>query len=339
MAQPSLLDALRQYLRDAAPGGALNPEVTGQGLLDAGALASSPVPVVGDVVGLLADVNRMRDPAERTPMNYGLAALGLLPFVPSVMARAGLFKGSRGAKAFTNQKGFFIGPSAKTWDAAAAARAQEMANKGVDARKIWADTGTFKGVDGKWRQEIPDNDAKWLANLPFQTRVEPMDKVISHDALYEAYPETKRLTTIFGQNVNAPGGAGSYHFDKGLNRGVVNIESGGSNAVQNAKSVGLHEIQHYVQDAEGWARGGSPGDDALKDAVRKIYSENIGKFSGEPNELMKMAKENAYRRMAGEVEARATQARMGMSAAQRRAMFPLDSYDVPIESLLFAAGQ
>jgi len=101
----SLWDALAQYLRDAAPGGALNPEVTPQGLLDTAAMATAPVPVAGDVVGLLADANRMRDPAERTPLNFGLMALGALPFVPSALAHAGLVKGSRGARAWANQDG------------------------------------------------------------------------------------------------------------------------------------------------------------------------------------------------------------------------------------------
>jgi hypothetical protein len=101
----SLWDALTQYLRDAAPGGALNPEVTPQGLLDTAAMATAPVPVAGDVVGLLADANRMRDPAERTPLNFGLMALGALPFVPSALAHAGLVKGSRGARAWANQDG------------------------------------------------------------------------------------------------------------------------------------------------------------------------------------------------------------------------------------------
>lgn len=73
----------KQYLMDAMPGGALNREVTPQGLLDATALATAPVPVVGDVAGLAADAKRMYDnPAERTPMNIGLSALGLLPFIP-----------------------------------------------------------------------------------------------------------------------------------------------------------------------------------------------------------------------------------------------------------------
>lgn len=86
--KPSLIDLLGQYMRDAAPGGVLNPEVTGQGLLDAAALTTAPVPVAGDLVGLLADANRMRDPKERTALNYGLMALGALPFVPSGLRQA-----------------------------------------------------------------------------------------------------------------------------------------------------------------------------------------------------------------------------------------------------------
>lgn len=74
----------KQYLMDAMPGGALNREVTPQGLLDATALATAPVPVVGDIAGGVADAKRMYDnPEERTPMNIGLSALGLLPFMPA----------------------------------------------------------------------------------------------------------------------------------------------------------------------------------------------------------------------------------------------------------------
>lgn len=85
---PSLWDALRQYLRDAGPGGVLNPEVTPQGLLDTASLASAPVPIAGDIIGLLADANRMRDPSERTATNFGLMALGALPLVPSGLGKA-----------------------------------------------------------------------------------------------------------------------------------------------------------------------------------------------------------------------------------------------------------
>ena len=43
---------------------------------------------------------------------------------------------------------------------------------------------------------------------------------------------------------------------------------------------------------------------------------------------------DAYNRLAGEAEARAVEARMNLNAAQRRALFPLDSYDVPVDQLI-----
>ena len=90
----NLLDAFKQYIRDAMPGGALNPEVTTQGVLDAAALGTAPVPIVGDAIGLAADVRRLaKNPEERTPMNYGLAGLGLLPFMPGL----GTIKAVKGA--------------------------------------------------------------------------------------------------------------------------------------------------------------------------------------------------------------------------------------------------
>ena len=59
---------------------------TPQGLLDAAALAMSPVPIAGDAVGLLADGHRFAtQPESRTPLNFGLAALGLIPFLPPMV--------------------------------------------------------------------------------------------------------------------------------------------------------------------------------------------------------------------------------------------------------------
>lgn len=89
----NLLDAFKQYIRDAMPGGALNPEVTTQGVLDAAALGTAPVPVLGDAIGLAADVKRLKDnPKERTPANFALAGLGVLPFVPGM---AGMTKAAK----------------------------------------------------------------------------------------------------------------------------------------------------------------------------------------------------------------------------------------------------
>ena len=52
--------------------------------LDAAALVTGGVPVVGDVTGLAADVDMyMRDPESRNIPNYLLTAAGVVPFVPA----------------------------------------------------------------------------------------------------------------------------------------------------------------------------------------------------------------------------------------------------------------
>lgn len=57
----------------------------GKGLLDRLATLSAPIPVVGDVAGLAADAHRYAtEPESRTLGNFGLSALGALPFIPNM---------------------------------------------------------------------------------------------------------------------------------------------------------------------------------------------------------------------------------------------------------------
>lgn len=72
-------------------------QLTGQGLLDTAAIGLSPVPVIGDALGLAADASRFyNEPESRTPLNFGLAALGALPFVPSMSGIKFLSTGNGG---------------------------------------------------------------------------------------------------------------------------------------------------------------------------------------------------------------------------------------------------
>ena len=69
----------------------VRPDTSGQDLtgelLNAGSIAMSPVPVVGDILGLAADFRMYQtDPASRTMGNYGMTLAGLLPFVPGAAA-------------------------------------------------------------------------------------------------------------------------------------------------------------------------------------------------------------------------------------------------------------
>jgi hypothetical protein len=66
----------------------------------------------------------------------------------------------------------------------------------------------------------------------------------------------------------------------------------------------------------------------------RAWHETSKKF----DDISKMSDYEQYRRLAGEAEARATQARMNMNMAQRREVFPLDSFDVPIDQLIVRGG-
>jgi hypothetical protein len=78
---PRLLHDLQKEVK-AAPGGVA--KWAKENPVEAAVLAVSPVPIAGDITGLAYDAQDfIRNPESRTWPNYGLAAAGLLPFVPS----------------------------------------------------------------------------------------------------------------------------------------------------------------------------------------------------------------------------------------------------------------
>lgn len=170
---------------------------------------------------------------------------------------------------------------------------------------IWFKTGWFRGTDGKWRFEIPDTD------LIVQRAAESGDvpttqsRVISHDALFENYPTLLDGIARWLQSADRNHGM----FTPGSM-----IEAYGSDYV-GLSSVAAHELQHAVQTAEGFARGGSP------DEFKGILS------SLNPDRAKELAYE-AYRRLAGETEARNVQARLFLTDQERRARPPYRTEDV-----------
>lgn len=127
---------------------------------------------------------------------------------------------------------------------------------------------------------------KWIDDAPAQVKktsgVGFMSQVLDHPELYAQYPELKRIKIEFKDM--GKGKLGSFKPES--NKIVLN-----SNLSEDKiKSVLLHETQHGVQSIEKWSSGGS-----LKD------------FVGEDGTITKEAYEQ-YRALAGEQEARATQA-------------------------------
>jgi hypothetical protein len=158
--------------------------------------------------------------------------------------------------------------------------------------KIRLATGWFKGVDGKWRYEIADNNAKW--KLPYKywydqgqapsvgTAIERLElmktdrgarsaimsdiipgipppvrdvtptlpDLLDHQDLYKAYPW---LAKVKVQRVHPSLTSNFGEWDAGANTIRLNAVLQPAQAMETLH----HEIQHAIQDFEGFSRGGN----------------------------------------------------------------------------------
>lgn len=263
-----------------------------------------------------------------------------------------------------NTLGIFGGKMAATADKAALAQAEKMAAGGASRDDIWNATGWFKGADDKWRFEIPD-DKSFYRSLPTPDRP-PGDTVgrqLIHEALFSAYPEFRDigLMQTGGRDRFGLKGTFSADFDNPAVMADAQINLHG----MDKGSTVLHELQHAAQTVEGFATGGNqvglvkgtPAWDIYLDVLDKVrtpltreqFKAQIGEFPDYPYEqyikehkanlkangaqLDRMAQETAveqaYKRSAGEVEARNVQARQNLTPEQRRAKAPWLTQDVP----------
>lgn len=311
---------------------------------------------------------------------------------------AGGFIGPLGAA------GIFAGVGAKTANRGALEVAERMTKEGADPRAIFKETNWFKAPwDGQWRWEIDDSGAR-MNKRAFEPdtssaagqesrqgifRTIPERQAFTHPKLFDAYPDMRKMRT---RGVVGDGGSGDGAYIHSSDSIDFDARS-----FDDARSIGLHELNHGVQAREGFARGGSPeleisgfqmAPQDLERANSYIYemldleraakqveagkpvgdviknfpamfgkqlSENAeallknGMSSTEANQLWKKKRAylddynrmlgrgyDSYKRLAGEAEARAVQARADMTPEQRRATFPLDTIaaDVPLDELI-----
>ncbi len=199
--------------------------------------------------------------------------------------------------------------------------------------------GAGKVFDGKYdgmpRFEIDDSGARLKID---GTKYGTLGDVLHHPRLFEEYPELKDVATIVEVDKNLKHQRGSYtpHEDRGPDYFPIDeqIEIY-ARTPEEAQSMLLHEIQHAVQNREGFARGGSLRD-ALMQVERKIYDlEQKGilsdfdalNYKEELNRLKTKKEEEAfdiYRKIAGEIEAREVQARQYLTPEERELIPPYE---------------
>jgi hypothetical protein len=201
-----------------------------------------------------------------------------------VMGDAGLQIGNREAferqiSEVPNVAGMFIGPKSSAWNKPAYEKAVEMEKAGARPSDIWRETMTARGLDNKWRQEIPDTGAVLdMSKLPsrYEQIMQPQNarlmNVFKHDALEEAYPNLVNNLKIAREN--RPDIRGAYDQEKRLvtTGGATYVGQTADEQANVARSTLLHEIQHAIQQTENFGRGGSP-ESAKLIAQAQIKSE------------------------------------------------------------------
>lgn len=194
---------------------------------------------------------------------------GVLPFVrtpdgvelamPKIFDAAGnMMGGIGGAAAPANSLGSFGGRLAKTADLKKLEVAEGIDKLGlssIDANVARQATGWHKDVDGNWKFEISDHNAKVNPEALPKTGTIDLEKYLDHPELYEAYPDLKKLQV--GREIN-PTSKGSY-FNGTYGDRVEKILTRGSDPISiNKDSTALHEIQHAIQQREGFSQGSNP---------------------------------------------------------------------------------
>ena len=256
--------------------------------------------------------------------------------------------GGSGLSGVGGLAGTFIGKNATNFDEAMERMAYEMRERGASPEEIWNKTGTRRWASGA-RQEINDMNAGYSVKGFDDPLVEHykkvgdkfekidydtgktlyaagegnkvvssamLNKLINHPELFKNYPQLKNTRVLIDPNYRAQHAA----FDPDTNQIIISA-SDFANRDTNAL---LHEIQHKVQNIEGWQDGGSPDQFTLLDRILPKKADGKIKW-WKPFEQ--------YQRLPGEVEARITQDRQYFTDKMRRDI-PPTSLDVPMKDML-----
>ena len=257
--------------------------------------------------------------------------------------------------------------------------AKAMAAAGKTSEEIRAITGWFPGkYDGKMRFEVPDEGATlveskdWIAHggSTSTERGSRLKDVINHPELLAAYPEVGNVTVdaVYG-HVDGKGlpREGSYtHRDPKIHGDGARstIKASGATKAQVLSTI-LHEVQHWIQAKEGFARGAHPDMwkakhhllhqkvESLNAYMKQKLSEgNKEEYRAAMSERDDVVQEilglegrdgivgaDQYQRTAGEIESRDVQARQNFTPEQRKAVAPYSSENIATEDAIVLSGK
>lgn len=234
--------------------------------------------------------------------------------------------------------------------------ARKMEEEKKDAKAVKMATGWERGADGKWRYEMSDakiKDTMDVGGGHIVKRYEDdmlwnggkLSKVIDAPELFKAYPQLKDVRIETDAIMNDMPSNGEYNSKTN----TITIHA---DELKYMNGILIHEIQHAIQDIEGFAKGGSPrlvrGEvknklNEVTKQIRQLRAEGkedeaktlIEKNRGLYNAYQKNDDFNSYKSLAGEVEARNVSARLNMTPEERRKSLAESTEDVARKDQIF----
>jgi len=226
------------------------------------------VPFIGNIKAGM-EFATGRDPITKERLGkVGRSIAGASIFLP------GIFKGVKGA-----------GKQAARLKTARYALRQGEGMEEIRKRTGWH----IDPDDSKWRFEIDDSKSK-LKITPSHLNMDKsykLNELLEHEGLFKAYPELKNVEVYPGD------------FGGASQNGLV-IDLGKRGSHDAVHGTLLHEVQHVVQDIEGFSRGGSP----------KQFKGSV------------LEKIESYRNLPGEKEASEVEMRKYLSVLERKNFIP-----------------
>ena len=261
-------------------------------------------------------------------------------------------KGEAAVESGEGKRHSLAGANSQTADLNSLGGAYQMYQNGVSMDTIRKRTGWWLGKDGKWRYEISDKEMRFNPE-GYVDNPQTVGDYVKHDRLFAAYPWITDIPVHMVDVVTggSPATNGKYSPD----RKFIELKKGLTS--EKAKYVLSHELQHAIQQAEGFVRGTSPKTGMFY-AVNLAYDlvKNNPEFVAESKPQDKMnyligyleAKGGAslgdyakyyYFQNYGETEARNVSQRLDMTEEERRAL-PIEnngevfSYDEVFEKIV-----
>ncbi len=259
--------------------------------------------------------------------------------------------------------GVYGGRLAKTANLDKLKEAELLAAGGADNEAVRAATGWFQGPDKQWRFEIPDDQSAVINAMPNvvdtpngKVSVHKVGDALSHDELFAAYPELRNVN-LYKQRLDGVHGLFEGHGGDPSSWGIRMNGDPTRRGVNH--STLLHELQHGIQEREGFATGGGEAYvNGLVEQARQRVADLRGQAQSRYWEVgtvdepvMQALKQQidaaeaelahlgtggfeGYQRLAGEIEARDVQARMDMSNRERAAQAPYASQGIPPDQMI-----